>query len=309
MRNDKRQAVIWSATPTPMNADLSVDVSAIPGLVEHHIQIGVTGLMLGGTCGEGPWMTWNDLEILASEVIQRNSGKMRIAVQVTDHSPRRVQQNIQRMADIGAEIAVVSAPALMMNATPQRILEYYQTIVRNSPLPVGFYDLGIRRPNTLLTEQLTELLHEPNLVLVKDSSGDVERRNIALQVKQFRPELRLLNGDEFNCVQYLKSGYDGLLLGGAIFNAVLAARIAQAVANEDWAVAQQEQEGMNELMYAVYGGKEIRCWMSGLKYLLVRMGIFNTESNHLGYPLDEDCCRAIERVVQTIPRVAEYLSV
>jgi 4-hydroxy-tetrahydrodipicolinate synthase len=54
---------------------------------------------------------------------------------------------------------------------------------------------------------------------------------------------------------------------------------------------------MNDLMLRVYGGPKIECWMSGLKELLVQMGIFSTATQLLGYPLTEGCRRQISEAV------------
>jgi dihydrodipicolinate synthase/N-acetylneuraminate lyase len=136
------------------------------------------------------------------------------------------------------------------------------------------------------------------VILVKDSSSDPARRRIALAARKKRPSLRLLTGDEFTCADYLLAGYDGLLLGGGVFNGYLAGRIVAAVAAGDTAQARRLQERMNRIMYDVYGGKKIACWLAGEKHLLVEMGIFRTWKNHLGYTLTASCRRAIARVLK-----------
>jgi hypothetical protein len=54
---------------------------------------------------------------------------------------------------------------------------------------------------------------------------------------------------------------------------------------------------VNRVMRDVYGGKSIACWMSGLKHLLVEMGLFRTTRNFLGYPLTPACRRAMARAL------------
>jgi dihydrodipicolinate synthase/N-acetylneuraminate lyase len=110
--------------------------------------------------------------------------------------------------------------------------------------------------------------------------------------------LRLLDGDEFTCVEYLKAGFDGLLLGGGVFNGYLAGQVIRAVKEGDRARAEMLQRRMERIMYAVYGGKKFACWLSGLKRLLVEMGIFRTWKSILGYPLTGGCVKAIQRVLQ-----------
>ena len=60
-----------------------------------------------------------------------------------------------------------------------------------------------------------------------------------------------------------------------------------------------DDEAIRELNWAVYGGREIRCWLSGLKYLMVRLGVFSGWKNLLNYPLTPECRVAIDRLVET----------
>ena len=48
---------VWSASPTPFTRKMEIDIQSIERMVEHHIKLGVKGLFLAGTCGEGSWMT------------------------------------------------------------------------------------------------------------------------------------------------------------------------------------------------------------------------------------------------------------
>jgi 4-hydroxy-tetrahydrodipicolinate synthase len=145
---------------------------------------------------------------------------------------------------------------------------------------------------------LKAIYGEPKVVMIKDSSGDPVRRDMAIKVRAGRPELVLLTGNEFECAGYLKAGYDGLLLGGAIFNGYMAHLIFEASRQGDHEGAQWMQDRMNQLMWKVYGGKKITCWLAGEKYLLVRMGLFKTSTALLRYPLTASCRRAIDAVLK-----------
>lgn len=289
--------MVWSATPTPLTQDRRVDAPSVHRLVEHHVKMDVTGLMLAGTCGEGPWLSDRDREALIRTAASAAGTRLRIAVQVTDNSAARTLANIEQVAAWGAEIAVVAQPYFFLNGTADRQLAFYREIARHSPLPVGFYDRGKASPYVMPEAHLIELLTEPNIVMVKDSSQLPAHRDVFLAARKQRPALVLLDGDEFDCVGYLQAGYDGLLLGGGIFNAGLAHRIIRAVRAGDAAGAARLQARMNDLMLRVYGGPKIECWMTGLKELLVQMGIFSTNVNLLDYPLTEECRRQIAAAV------------
>lgn len=109
--------------------------------------------------------------------------------------------------------------------------------------------------------------------------------------------MTLFNGDEFRCVDYLTAGYNGFMFGGAaavgpqlqqIVQLFLAGRVAEAEAIDT---------EMKRTLYGIYGGEKIACWLTGLKYYMVRRGLFTTTTSFLGYPLTNECRAYIERYV------------
>jgi len=290
---------VWSAAPTPFTDDMEVDTVSVRRMVEHHVGLGVKGLLLAGSNGEGPWMTHRQRSQLVRAAARSAHGRLVLAVQVTDNSAARILDNIHRVSSDGADVAVIASPFFLINATPANVLKLFRQAIRNSPLPVGIYDRGTRDPAVPIPGPvLSAICAERNVVVVKDSSLDPARRRLVLAVRKKRPALRLLSGYEFDCVDYLRAGYDGLLLGGGVFNGLLAGRIVEAVNAGDTALAERLQGRMSRIMYAVYGGKNISCWLAGEKKLLVEMGIFRTWKNYLGYTLTPSCRRAIRRVLR-----------
>ena len=289
---------VWSATPTPFTERMKIDKVAARKLVKHHLRLGVDGLFLAGTCGEGAWMRDEDRRELVRTVAEAARGRLVVAVQVTDNSAARILDNMRRAKEDGADLAVIAPPYFFLNSTPDNVAQLYLDAIRQSPLPVGIYDRGEHGAVPVPNVVLKQVYSEPKVALIKDSSMDPERMKIALRERERRTDLRLLNGYEFGCVDYLAAGYDGLLLGGGIFNARLARMIVEAVQRGDLDEAEDLQERMNRLMWDVYGGKEIKCWLAGLKHLLVCMGVFRTARHYLGYRLSAACQRSIERALQ-----------
>ena len=288
---------IWSATPTPFTADGRVDVASVQRMVAHHVDLGVTGMMLAGTCGEGPWLRDSDREVLTRTAVEAARGKISVALQVTDNSAVRTLDNIERAAAWGVEIAVVAAPSFFINATPKRLVSHYVEIVQKSSLPIGLYDRGSQSPYVVPEAMFPEILNEKNIVVVKDSSQQEPRRKAYLAARAARPDLVLFTGSEFDAAEYLEAGYDGALLGGGIFNAAIAIEMLAAVRAKNMKRANELQARMNDLMYRVYGGEKIACWMTGLKELLVQLGVFSTNVNLLGYPLTDECRAQIKAAV------------
>lgn len=295
--NSLQRDRVWSATPTPFLSDGRVDVASVHRMVSHHVDLGVSGIMLAGTCGEGPWLRDRDREVLARSAVEAAKGKLTVAMQVSDNSAVRVLDNVDRAAEWGVELAVVAAPSFFLNATPKRLFSHYAEVARRSALPMGLYDRGPHSPYVVPDALMPELLAEKKIVVVKDSSQQESRRRVYLAARETRPDLMVYSGSEFDCDEYMAAGYDGVLLGGGIFNAVIALQIIAAVRAKDLPKAKALQARMNDLMYRVYGGPKIECWMTGLKELLVQLGVFSTNVNLLEYPLTAECKAQIEAAV------------
>lgn len=291
---------VWSATPTPLTDEFQLDEAGVHNLVTHHLRLGISGLFLAGTCGEGPWLPDRQRRLLTQLVVhelEELGARLPVSVQVTDNSAARILDKIEQAHEDGADLVVIAPPHFLFNATPENLRILYLEAIRKSTLPVVLYHFGQNGNTPMPEEVLKVLLEEENVVAIKDSSADVRYREIALAARQNRPNLRLQNGDEFNCAAYLEAGFDGLLLGGGIFNGHLAHLIMEAVAKGDLAQAQVLQERMNRLMYAVYGGEKIESWLAGAKYLLLKMGVFHSYANFPRYELTESCRTAVERIL------------
>ncbi len=275
-------------------------------MVHQSVDEGMRGIFLAGTCGEGPWLQDRERGRLVQAAAAAAGGRLKIAAQVSDNSIPRILDNVRLVAEAGADYGIIAAPTTMMNATPDRIAAFFEEAATRSPLPVGIYDLGRHRQVMIPENRLKALYLLPNVHLVKDSSGSPERRAQALAAQQEKPSLDLFNGDEFRCFEYLQAGYNGCMFGGAVAVGRQLGRIVALFEAGRVDEARVLDAEMKSVLYGIYGGEKIACWMSGLKYYLVRRGVFSTATNFLDYPLTEQCRAFIEeylalRMPQAMP--------
>lgn len=279
--------------PTPLNGDFRVDEDSVARLVRHHLELPVKGLFVAGTCGEGPWLRDECRWRLLRAAVSAAEGRLRIAMQVSDNSSVRILENIEAARENGADLAVIAEPYFLMNRTPGNLLALYERSISESSLPVCIYNRGQHANVRLPMEILAPLYALRGVVAIKDSSSDPVSRDIALAARRARPELRLMNGDEFLVSEYFAAGYDAALLGGCAFNACYADAIRTAWLADDAEKAIRLNVMMKELNWAVYGGQDGGCWLAGVKTLLVKMGIFTTAQHFLNYPLSTSCAETV----------------
>lgn len=288
---------IWSAVPTPLTPDLKVDVASVARMVAAAVSEGIEGLFIAGTCGEGPWLPDRERRRLMDAAVHAAAGRLKIAAQVSDNSVPRILDNAAVAAKAGVDFAIIASPAIMLNATPERIAAHFTEAATECPLPVGIYDLGRHRSVMIPEDSLKAIYLLPQVHFVKDSSGSPERRACALAARREKPKLRLFNGDEFRCLEYLQAGYDGCMFGGAAVVAPELRHIGKLfVAGEIVGAAAVDAE-MKKTLFGIYGGESIACWLTGLKHYMVRRGLFTTSASFLGYPLTEECRKFIDRRV------------
>ena len=301
--NTKQFEGVWSAAPTPLTETYNIDKASVKRLVKHHLRLGIKGVFLAGSCGEGPWLTDAQKSTLVQETVKAANGKLGIAVQVTDNSAARILDNINRTKEDGAEYAVIAAPFFLMHTTPKALWTLYEKVLDNSTLPAIFYDRGRHSSIDIPISVLKKIYAHPAVVAIKDSSSDAERMQTAVNARRKNKNLRLLTGDEFDCVGALRMGYNGLMLGGAAFNGFLAGMIRDAAIGGNWKEAEKLQRRMNDLMFKIYGGKNIFCWLAGEKYILQQLGVFKNYRNLLGYELTASCKNAIDKIVKKEPAI------
>ena len=290
---------VWSATPTPFTDDLKLDTSVLPRLMQHHLRLGVKGLFLGGTSGEGPWMSDSMRVELAKEAVKSNKDRMLLAMQITDNSAMRMTDNIKRIEDSGIDVAVIAPPFFQINYTQEYLKDLYWEVIENSSLPVGVYHRGKHSSVMIETDTLEKIIAHPKVIMVKDSSCDPTAMEMIRRAAAERKDtLFALNGNEFDSVPYAEAGYDGFLFGGACFNGLMANKIFQLAKTGDISGAQAMQAHMNELMTKVFGGEGLPCWLAGQKQIMVELGIFNTRKTIINYQITEECINTIKSIVE-----------
>ena len=299
MNNDTNSPrVIWSATPTPFLDDGSLDEPGIDRLVEQHLKLGVSGLFVGGTCGEGGFMLDRQRTELVRLLKRAVDDALHIAAHVSDTSAARVTENIGRMADAGADSVVIAPPFLVADfCNRDFLLRYFLEPMESAAVPVGIY---IRPPlgkMELAPALWDEIIAHPRVKFVKDSSASPDFVRHFVEVRKQRPELTLLTGFEFDVVSAVAAGYDGCLIGTGILNARLIRRALDALAAGNPTAARAWQDRSNEFLHDLFR-PDTTGWMAGLKYALRKLGIFSSEFCHLAFPITDEDRRRIDAALE-----------
>lgn len=300
-------STVWSAAPTPFTADGKLDREAICKLADHHVKLGIKGVFIAGTCGEGAYLTDSVTAELAKLSVEAAAGRMKIAMQITDNSVPRLLDNLKRGADAGVDMAIIAPPNVAINYDQDYLYDLYSKTAKASPIAIGIYHRGAAAPVNMHAETIARLSEIENIIMLKDSACKEHDTNVLLAARDARKSSKQFfaySGNEFDCVGAAIAGYDGMTIGGGCFNGKMAKDIFELAKAGKIEEAKALQSRMNDLMFDIFGGKNITCWLAGQKQLMVELGIFSSNYCLCNYRMDKSYLATIKAALE---REKEYL--
>ncbi len=264
---------IFPALATCFDHDGNLYKAKVLHNVERLNQIALSGYTVCGSTGETPLLS-TDERIQLMEWVKSASAEGRTLIAgVGAESVHETVRMANRAAEIGFHVALALTPFYYRQQMhrPDTQLLYFRAVADRSKLPVLIYNIPQVTGYALPVETIAELSHHPNIIGMKDSSGNLEK--LAETVRFAKPGFQILSGSGSNFWDALKLGASGAIL--AIANALPYAcvtvweafRTRQEEAGQDWMnrilpasklIAQQH--GIPALKYAMdlngyYGGR------------------------------------------------------
>jgi 4-hydroxy-tetrahydrodipicolinate synthase len=205
-----------TAMVTPFRADGGVDLELAARLADHLVAHGSDGLVLCGTTGESPTLSWAEQHELFAAVKGAVGGRAKLIAGSGSNCTAEAIEATLEAAALGADGALVVVP--YYNKPPQEGLEaHFRAIAGAAPeLPLMLYNIPGRTGTSLAPETTALLLDCPNVVSFKAASGTTEEVSA----------LRGLCGDRLA----IYSGDDALTLPMLAVGAVGVVSVASHVA-------------------------------------------------------------------------------
>ncbi|MEZ6044788.1 MAG: dihydrodipicolinate synthase family protein [Planctomycetaceae bacterium] len=260
---------------TPLADRDTLDVEGLERLVEHILAGGVHGLFVLGTTGEAPSLSYR----LRQEVLERTckivNGRVPVIVGITDTSYVESVNLAEFSADCGADAVVLAAPYYFPAGQPE-LLEYVTHIAAELPLPLYLYNMPSLTKVTFDPNMVKQALDIPNVIGLKDSSGNMIYLHEIIQICKDRPDFTLLVGPEQLLAESVLMGGHGGINGGANLAPKLYVDLYNAAKAEDMATVRKLHDQVMQLAMSIYTvGKHGSTYLKGLKCALSCAGICN----------------------------------
>jgi len=166
-------AGILPPVATPF-VDDEVDLGAMRANCERWMRTGLRGILLLGTNGEAPLIRDEEAVRLVDAARDAIPADRVLLVGTGRQATRDVIAVSRAVAAAGADAVLVLTPSVYRNQlTPGALVAHYHAIADGSPVPVVLYNMPQATGITLSPAIVQELATHPNIVGIKESSGDV----------------------------------------------------------------------------------------------------------------------------------------
>jgi len=194
---------------TPFHEDGSVNYAEAEKLASHLVDQGTDALVVCGTTGESPTLTWDEEYELFQVVQKAVLGKAKVIAGTGSNCTTEAINATQKTAKLGLDGTLQVVP--YYNKPPQEgLYRHFQAIAQSSPdLPMMLYNIPGRTGQNLLPETVARLAEIPNIVAIKEASGNLEQVS---QVRRLTPsEFGIYSGDDSLTLPMLAVGSSGVV--------------------------------------------------------------------------------------------------
>lgn len=200
---------LLTAMITPFDMEGRVDYAQAEKLAHDLIETGTDTLVVCGTTGESPTLTWDEEYQLFLVLKQAIAGKAKIIAGTGSNCTSEAIAATQKAAHLGLDGSLQVTP--YYNKPPQDgLYAHFQAIAAASPeLPIILYNVPGRTGCKLEPDTVAKLAEIPNIVAIKEATGDLDQASHIRSITP--PEFTLYSGDDSLTLPLMAVGAKGVI--------------------------------------------------------------------------------------------------
>lgn len=177
---------IFPALTTPFASDESVSLADLKHNIHQYNRTGVAGYVVNGSTGESVLLTDPETEGILATVKEAASKEKKLIAGTGAESTVETIKRCKRAAQLGYDAALVKTPYYYKPAyKPEVLVAHFRQVADESPIPVLLYSVPQFTGVALEPPEIVALAEHPNIIGIKDSSGNVQR--VAETLATMRP--------------------------------------------------------------------------------------------------------------------------
>ena len=195
------------ALVTPFHIDGSIDFTALKALVMLQIQGGTDFLVVQGTTGESPTLSQDEKRLVLDTVLEVNNGQLPVVYGVGGNNTLALEPLLKNIPS-GVD-GILSVSPYYNKPIQKGIVAHFKQVASFTDLPIILYNVPGRTGSNMSIETTLELAELPNVVAVKEASGNMEQ--IMDIIRQRKSGFGVLSGDDNLTMPLIAAGADGVI--------------------------------------------------------------------------------------------------
>lgn len=285
------------AIVTPMHEDGSLDLAAFRALIDFHIAEGTDGIVVVGTTGESPTVDVEEHELLIAEAVKHAAGRIPVIAGTGANSTKEAIELATFSKKVGADASLTVVP-YYNKPTQEGMYLHFKAIAEAVDMPHILYNVPGRTVADMNNDTVLRLAQIPNIVGIKDATGNIERGSDLLQ--RAPEDFAVYSGDDASTLALLLLGAHGTISVTANVAPKLMHEMCAAALNGDVAQART----INYRLLGLHRHLFVEANPIPVKWAVARMGRMK---NVLRLPLTP-LSRGAENMVEQAMRQAGVIN-
>lgn len=265
---------IYVPVITPFTKDNQLDIPSFRKYITHMANSGIHGLVINGTTGESPTVSWDEVEQLVQvtkETLQSINKTIPIVVGTGTNDTASTVKRTQMAGELGADAVLVVTP-YYNRPTEEGIYEHFR-VTAEVGVPIIVYEIPARTGVRVSVDTMKRIMNLDGVIGLKDSTNGVELMSELVRSGS-KP---ILCGDDAFFYDMLSEGAAGGMLASANINTEQFIEVYDRYKNGD-------KEGSRELFTRVAPFIDhlfAEPAPAMIKWLLVNQGIITSDQLRL----------------------------
>jgi 4-hydroxy-tetrahydrodipicolinate synthase len=184
---------IIPAVITPLTNEGKFNEKAMRKLINYLIDGGVHGLFVVGTTGEFYGFNSEEKREIFQVVVDETKGRVPVYAGTNGITTRESVMLTQMAEECKVDAVSVLTPMFLV-PNQEQLIKHYQAIAANTSLPVVLYSNPPKTGINLTPSTVVKLAEVPNIVSIKDSSGDLTLTAEYIRLTKDRSDFSVMVG-------------------------------------------------------------------------------------------------------------------
>lgn len=196
------------ALVTPMNADGSLDVEALRRLIDFHVENGSDGIVAVGTTGESATLDMAEHCEVIRLTVEHVRGRVPVIAGTGANATTEAIELTRSAKQVGADACLLVTP-YYNKPTQEGLFLHHKAIAEAVPVPQILYNVPGRTACDMLPETAERLAAIPNIVGIKDATGDLGRARELVQ--RCGDKIDIFSGEDITALGTILLGGKGVI--------------------------------------------------------------------------------------------------